>query len=59
MCRTRLAVTNFLEALDLAGIPLLAVDRTEDDPIIVAGGPSVYNPEPYAAFLRCHPHWRG
>ena len=46
-----MAVTNFLEALDLAGIPLLAADRTEDDPIIVAGGPSVYNPEPYAAFF--------
>ena len=46
-----MAVTNFLEALDLAGIPLLAADRTEDDPIIIAGGPSVYNPEPYAAFF--------
>ncbi|MCI7553499.1 MAG: radical SAM protein, partial [Collinsella sp.] len=46
-----MAVTNFLEALDLAGIPLLAADRTEDDPIVVAGGPSVYNPEPYAAFF--------
>ena len=46
-----MAVTNFLEALDLAGIPLLAADRTEDNPIIVAGGPSVYNPEPYAAFF--------
>ena len=33
-----MAVTNFLEALDLAGIPLLAADRTEGDPIIVAGG---------------------
>ena len=46
-----MAVTNFLEALDLAGIPLLAADRSEDDPIIIAGGPSVYNPEPYAAFF--------
>ena len=46
-----MAVTNFLEALDLAGIPLLAADRGEDDPIIIAGGPSVYNPEPYAAFF--------
>ena len=32
-----MAVTNFLEALDLAGIPLLAADRGEDDPIIIAG----------------------
>ena len=46
-----MAVTNFLEALDLAGIPLLAADRGEDDPIIIAGGPSGYNPEPYAAFF--------
>ena len=38
-----MAVTNFLEALDLAGIPLLAADRGEDDPIIIAGGPSVCN----------------
>lgn len=46
-----MAVTNFLEGLDLAGIPLYAADRTEDDPIIIAGGPSVYNPEPYCAFF--------
>ena len=46
-----MAVTNFLEGLDLAGIPLMAEDRGEDDPIVVAGGPSVYNPEPYAAFF--------
>lgn len=46
-----MACTNYLEALDLAGIPLMAADRTEDDPIIIAGGPSVYNPEPLAAFF--------
>ena len=45
-----LAATNYLEALDLAGIPLLAADRGADDPIVIAGGPSVYNPEPLAAF---------
>ena len=32
-----LAATNVLEALDLAGLPLHAVDRSEDDPLVVAG----------------------
>ncbi len=41
-----LIVTNVLEALDLAGIPLRSCDRDEDDPLIVAGGPSVWNCEP-------------
>ena len=40
--------TNVLEALDLAGISLAAADRDEDDPIILAGGPSVWNCEPMA-----------
>ena len=34
-----LAATNVLEVLDLAGIPLRAHDRADDDPIVVAGGP--------------------
>ncbi len=46
-----MACSNYLEALDLAGIPFMAADRTEDDPIIIAGGPSVYNPEPLAEFF--------
>lgn len=46
-----MACTNYPEALDLAGIPLLADERGEDDPIVIAGGPSVYNPEPVAAFF--------
>ncbi len=46
-----LAATNILEALDLAGIPLHADERTEDDPFVVAGGPCAYNPEPYAPFF--------
>ena len=40
-----------LNALDLAGIPLHAVDRTEDDPIVLAGGHAAFNPEPIADFL--------
>ncbi len=46
-----MACTNYPEALDLAGIPLLSEERGEDDPIVIAGGPSVYNPEPVAAFF--------
>ena len=46
-----LAATNILEALDLAGIPLHAAERGEDDPFVVAGGPCAYNPEPYAPFF--------
>ena len=35
---TELGYTNMLTALDLAGIPLHAVDRGEDDPVVLAGG---------------------
>jgi radical SAM family uncharacterized protein len=48
---TELGYTNLLTALDLAGIPLHAVDRGDDDPIVLAGGHSAFNPEPIAAFV--------
>ncbi|KJK42395.1 Fe-S oxidoreductase [Lentzea aerocolonigenes] len=48
---TELGYTNMLTALDLAGIPLHAKDRTEDDPIVVAGGHAAFNPEPIADFV--------
>ena len=48
---TELGYTNMLTALDLAGIPLHAVDRGEDDPIVLAGGHAAFNPEPVADFL--------
>ncbi|RJS45070.1 TIGR03960 family B12-binding radical SAM protein [Nocardioides cavernaquae] len=48
---TELGYTNFLNAIDLAGIPLRAVDRTEADPIVLAGGHSAFNPEPIADFI--------
>ncbi|MFC1409821.1 TIGR03960 family B12-binding radical SAM protein [Streptacidiphilus sp. N1-12] len=48
---TELGYTNMLTALDLAGIPLLARDRTIDDPIVLAGGHAAFNPEPVADFL--------
>ena len=43
--------TNVLEMLDLAGIPLRASQRGEDDPIVVVGGPVVFNVEPLADFI--------
>jgi len=48
---TELGYTNLLTALDLGGIPLHAVDRTEDHPIVVAGGHAAFNPEPIADFV--------
>ena len=48
---TELGYTNMLNALDLAGIPVHARDRTEDDPIVLAGGHAAFNPEPVADFL--------
>ena len=43
-----LVCTNIIETLDVAEIPIRAVDRSQDDPIVVAGGPSVWNCEPVA-----------
>ncbi|MBE5868082.1 MAG: TIGR03960 family B12-binding radical SAM protein [Lachnospiraceae bacterium] len=43
--------TNILQVLDLAQIPLLAKDRSENDPIVIGGGPCTYNPEPIADFF--------
>ena len=48
---TELGYTNMLTALDLAGIPLEAADRTDDHPIVIAGGHAAFNPEPIADFL--------
>ncbi len=48
---TELGYTNMLETIDLAGIPLHAADRGEDDPIVLAGGHAAFNPEPIADFL--------
>ena len=48
---TELGYTNLLTALDLAGIPLHAVDRTDEHPVVVAGGHAAFNPEPVADFI--------
>jgi radical SAM family uncharacterized protein len=46
-----LCYTNILQILELSGIPLLAADRKEDDPVVIGGGPCTYNPEPICDFF--------
>ena len=48
---TELGYTNLLTALDLAGIPLVAAGRTDEHPVVIAGGHAAFNPEPIADFL--------
>jgi radical SAM family uncharacterized protein len=43
--------TNTLNALDLAGIPILSAERNETDPLIIAGGHATFNPEPMHSFV--------
>lgn len=46
-----MCLTTILLMLDLANIPFLSKDRTEEDPIVVCGGPCTCNPEPFADFF--------
>ena len=46
-----MSYSNILAMLELGGIPLLREDRREEDPIVVAGGPCAFNPEPLADFI--------
>lgn len=43
--------TNILQVLELSQIPLFSKERTEEDPIVIGGGPCSYNPEPIADFF--------
>ena len=43
--------TNILQVLDLSNIPLFASDRTDEDPVVIGGGPCAVNPEPLADFF--------
>lgn len=43
-----MSYTNIINMLDLAGIPIWSKDRDENCPIVIAGGPCAYNPEPLA-----------
>ncbi len=48
--QSELTFTNILNMIDLAGLPLRTVNRHEG-PIVLAGGPAVFNPEPLAPFI--------
>jgi radical SAM family uncharacterized protein len=43
--------TNSLNMLDLGRVPIKVADRGRDDPLVIAGGHAVLNPEPMAAFV--------
>ena len=46
-----MSYTTILHMLKLAGLPLLASERTEGMPFVCAGGPCAYNPEPLSDFM--------
>jgi radical SAM family uncharacterized protein len=46
-----MSYSNILAMLEMGGIPLENNERGEDDPIVVAGGPCAFNPEPLAPFI--------
>ena len=46
-----LCYSNILNLLELGHIPLRSEERKEDDPLIIAGGPGAFNPEPLSPFI--------
>jgi len=46
-----LSYATVLRMLDLAGVPLQSAERDKTKPLVIAGGPSTYNPEPVADFF--------
>ena len=48
---SELNYTNVLGILELAGLPLEASLRNQDYPLVIGGGPCVFNPEPLADFF--------
>ncbi|MDR2616563.1 MAG: TIGR03960 family B12-binding radical SAM protein [Endomicrobium sp.] len=46
-----LVATNVVNILDLSNIPIFEKDRNENDPLVIAGGPSLTNPEPFCDFF--------
>jgi radical SAM family uncharacterized protein/radical SAM-linked protein len=46
-----LTYTNVLQILELGSIPLRADQRTDADPLVIAGGPTATHAEPMAAFI--------
>ncbi|MCI5601280.1 MAG: TIGR03960 family B12-binding radical SAM protein [Hallerella porci] len=49
--QTELNFTNVPYVLELAGIAAFSKDRKEEDPLVIAGGPAMANPEPVADFF--------
>ena len=49
--QSELTFTNILNAIDLAGLDVRSAKRKDTDPLICAGGPAVFNPEPLAPFI--------
>lgn len=46
-----MSMTNILNMLDLSNIPLWSNERDETHPLVIAGGPVAFNPEPFADFF--------
>ncbi|MDN5302667.1 MAG: hypothetical protein PWQ60_2181 [Thermoanaerobacteraceae bacterium] len=46
-----MSYTNIVNMLDLSGIPIFSKDRADEHPIVMAGGPCAYNPEPLADII--------
>ncbi len=46
-----LTYTNVLGILDLGGIPLRSSERSREHPLVIAGGPCAFNPEPLGSFI--------
>ncbi|NQY55453.1 MAG: TIGR03960 family B12-binding radical SAM protein [Ilumatobacteraceae bacterium] len=48
---SELVVTNVVNMIDLAGVPIHTAARTADDPLVLVGGHAAFNPEPLADFV--------
>jgi radical SAM family uncharacterized protein/radical SAM-linked protein len=46
-----LTYSNILMMLDLGGVPLRSEDRSDEHPLVIAGGPTATHPEPLAPFI--------
>ncbi|MDR0984931.1 MAG: TIGR03960 family B12-binding radical SAM protein [Endomicrobium sp.] len=46
-----LVATNIINILNLSNIPVFSKDRIDSDPIVIAGGPALTNPEPFCNFF--------
>lgn len=49
--QTELSASTIVKMLELSHVPVLAEERDDFDPLIMAGGAGAYNPEPYAMFF--------